>query len=168
MTELSPTAGQALLNLDGIIAKSGALMVARGDLGVEIGLERCVVQNADMGRQSAGESSSWFPELRSRAAQGPVVAEADGRKGQGGRVRKHTMVLASPSILNISPVRPARRFMVRSRVGRCQKSVILTFANHESDRRPNWAMHAPSTQHFQKYDSELFFGPNRAKGRIPK
>ena len=24
------------------------------------------------------------------------------------------------------------------------KSVILTFANHESDRRPNWAMHAPA------------------------
>jgi len=46
------------------------------------------------------------------------------------------------------------------------KSVTLSFANHESDRRPNWAMHAPSTQHFQKYDSELFFGPNRAKGRI--
>merc|ERR1719446_790901 len=31
---------QALTNLDGIIAKSEALMVARGDLGVELGLER--------------------------------------------------------------------------------------------------------------------------------
>ena len=35
----------------------------------------------------------------------------------------------------------------------------------ESDRRPNWARHAPGMQHFQKYDSE--FGPNRAKGRVP-
>ena len=138
MTELSPTADQALLKLDGIIAKSGALMVARGDLGVEIGLERCVVQNADMGRQSAGESSSWFPELRSRAAQGPVVAEADGRKGQGGRVRKHTMVLASPSILNISPVRPARRFMVRSRVGRCQNPLFELLPITSRIWRPNW------------------------------
>merc|ERR1719203_600068 len=31
---------QALTNLDGIIAKSQALMVARGDLGVELELER--------------------------------------------------------------------------------------------------------------------------------
>ncbi|CAE8591614.1 unnamed protein product [Polarella glacialis] len=31
---------QALTNIDGIIAKSQALMVARGDLGVELGLER--------------------------------------------------------------------------------------------------------------------------------
>ena len=31
---------QALTNIDGIIAKSQALMVARGDLGVELELER--------------------------------------------------------------------------------------------------------------------------------
>merc|ERR1719456_1714099 len=31
---------QALTNIDGIIAKSEALMVARGDLGVELGLNR--------------------------------------------------------------------------------------------------------------------------------
>ena len=31
---------QALTNIDGIIAKSQALMVARGDLGVELGLNR--------------------------------------------------------------------------------------------------------------------------------
>merc|ERR1719456_1792992 len=31
---------QALTNIDGIIAKSQGLMVARGDLGVELGLER--------------------------------------------------------------------------------------------------------------------------------
>ena len=31
---------QALTNLDGILEKSGALMVARGDLGVELGPER--------------------------------------------------------------------------------------------------------------------------------
>merc|ERR1719330_1091852 len=31
---------QALTNIDGIIAKSQSLMVARGDLGVELGLER--------------------------------------------------------------------------------------------------------------------------------
>lgn len=31
---------QALTNIDGIIAKSQALMVARGDLGVELGVER--------------------------------------------------------------------------------------------------------------------------------
>merc|ERR1719161_1826099 len=31
---------QAFTNLDGIIAKSGALMVARGDLGVELGVYR--------------------------------------------------------------------------------------------------------------------------------
>ena len=31
---------QALSNIDGIIAKSQALMVARGDLGVELELER--------------------------------------------------------------------------------------------------------------------------------
>merc|ERR1711881_76503 len=33
---------QALTNIDGIIAKSEALMVARGDLGVELGLERTI------------------------------------------------------------------------------------------------------------------------------
>merc|ERR1712176_1233969 len=32
---------QALTNIDGIIAKSQALMVARGDLGVELGVNRC-------------------------------------------------------------------------------------------------------------------------------
>jgi len=32
---------QALTNIDGIIAKSQALMVARGDLGVEMGVNRC-------------------------------------------------------------------------------------------------------------------------------
>merc|ERR1719310_2322525 len=32
---------QALTNIDGIIAKSQALMVARGDLGVELGSYRC-------------------------------------------------------------------------------------------------------------------------------
>ena len=31
---------QALTNIEGIIAKSQALMVARGDLGVELGLNR--------------------------------------------------------------------------------------------------------------------------------
>ena len=31
---------EALTNIDGIIAKSQALMVARGDLGVELGLNR--------------------------------------------------------------------------------------------------------------------------------
>merc|ERR1712113_729830 len=32
---------QALTNIDGIISKSQALMVARGDLGVELGVYRC-------------------------------------------------------------------------------------------------------------------------------
>jgi len=32
---------QAFTNIDGIIAKSQALMVARGDLGVELGVYRC-------------------------------------------------------------------------------------------------------------------------------
>ena len=40
LAEFSAMSLQALTNIDGIIAKSQALMVARGDLGVELELER--------------------------------------------------------------------------------------------------------------------------------
>ena len=52
---------EALTNIDGIIAKSQALMVARGDLGVELGLNRVPLraEAADRTCQASGALCAW-------------------------------------------------------------------------------------------------------------
>lgn len=43
---------EALANIDGIIAEADAIMVARGDLGIEVPLERLAVEQKDLIRRS--------------------------------------------------------------------------------------------------------------------
>jgi len=54
-----------LTNIDGIIAKSQALMVARGDLGVELELERVpfaqklLIRKAKARKRPCGKDGVW-------------------------------------------------------------------------------------------------------------